>query len=92
MKAIVIGAGISGLSCAYLLKKEGFDVTVLEKETQNGGKIQTIKENSLLIEAGPNGFLYNETTIKFIEQTGFSKNLIKAKQSSNRKFIYDGRL
>ena len=92
MKAIVIGAGISGLSCAYLLKKEGFDVTVLEKEIQNGGKIQTIQENGLLIEAGPNGFLYNETTIKFIEQTGFLKNLIKAKQSSNRKFIYDGRL
>jgi oxygen-dependent protoporphyrinogen oxidase len=32
MKAIVIGAGISGLSCAYLLQKEGFEVTVLEKE------------------------------------------------------------
>lgn len=92
MKAIVIGAGISGLSCAYLLQKEGFEVTVLEKENHNGGKIRTIQENGYLVETGPNGFLYNENTIKFIEQTGFSHNLIKAKQSSNKKFIYDGRL
>jgi len=92
MKAIVIGAGISGLSCAYLLQKEGFEVTVLEKENYSGGKIRTIKENDYLVEAGPNGFLYNENTMKFIEQTGFSHNLIEAKQSSNRKFIYDGRL
>lgn len=92
MKAIVIGAGISGLSCAYLLQKEGFEVTVLEKENYNGGKIRTIKENEYLVEAGPNGFLYSEDTMKFIDQTGFSHNIIKAKQSSNRKFIYDGRL
>ncbi|OSS41865.1 Protoporphyrinogen 9 oxidase, aerobic, HemY [Desulfurella amilsii] len=92
MKAIVIGAGISGLSCAYLLQKEGFDVVVLEKEDYVGGKIRTIKENDYLIEAGPNGFLYSENTIRFIEQAGFSHDLIEAKQSSNRKFIYDGRL
>ena len=30
-KIIVIGAGISGLTTAYLLSKKGFDVTVLEK-------------------------------------------------------------
>lgn len=92
MKAIVIGAGISGLSCAYLLQKEGFEVTVLEKENYNGGKIRTIKENEYLVEAGPNGFLYSEDTMKFIDQTGFSHNIIEAKQSSNRKFIYDGKL
>ncbi len=91
-KVIVIGTGISGIACAYLLKKEGFDVLVLEKEKHNGGKIRTIKENGYLIEAGPNGFLYNETTIKFIEQAGFSQNLIQANESSNRKFIFDGRL
>ncbi len=92
MRAIVVGAGISGLSCAYLLKKKGFDVCVVEKESQCGGKIKTIKENGFLIEAGPNGFLYNENTIKFVKQTEFEKNLIKANQSSNKKFIYDGQL
>jgi len=31
-KLFVIGAGISGLAAAYLLKQKGYDVTVLEKE------------------------------------------------------------
>ena len=31
MKAIVIGGGIIGLSCAYYLQKSGWDVTVVDK-------------------------------------------------------------
>lgn len=92
MKAIVVGGGISGLSSAYLLQKEGFEVLLLEKKPKSGGKINTIKENGYLIEAGPNGFLYNENAMKLINETGFANNLIEAKQSSNRKFIFDGRL
>jgi len=30
-KIVVLGAGISGLTTAYLLSKKGFDVKVLEK-------------------------------------------------------------
>ncbi len=30
-KIVVIGAGISGLTTAYLLSKKGFDVKVIEK-------------------------------------------------------------
>lgn len=92
MKAIVVGGGISGLSSAFLLQKKGFEVLLLEKKPQSGGKINTIKENGYLIEAGPNGFLYNENTMKLINEAGFTDNLIEAKQSSNRKFIFDGKL
>lgn len=34
---VVIGAGITGLTCAYLLKQAGFSVVVLEKDTVGGG-------------------------------------------------------
>lgn len=37
MKIAVLGAGISGLSAARLLKDKGFDVTVFEKEKTIGG-------------------------------------------------------
>ena len=43
-KIAIIGAGISGLSCAYFLSKE-FDVTVYEKNNYAGGHAMTIKHN-----------------------------------------------
>ncbi len=38
-KILIIGAGLSGLSCAYFLKRVGFNVTVYEKEKIAWGKL-----------------------------------------------------
>ena len=36
-KVIVIGSGLGGLSCGYILQKNGFEVSVLEQGLQAGG-------------------------------------------------------
>ena len=33
----IIGAGLAGLSCAYDLAKEGYSVTIFERDDQIGG-------------------------------------------------------
>ena len=38
-KMAVIGSGPAGLSCAYYLRKRGYDVTVFEKEAKRGGML-----------------------------------------------------
>ncbi|MBL8967868.1 MAG: FAD-dependent oxidoreductase [Spirochaetaceae bacterium] len=38
-KVAVIGAGPAGLSCAYFLARQGYPVTVFEKETKLGGML-----------------------------------------------------
>lgn len=38
-KAVIIGAGCAGLTAAELLAKRGFDVTVFEKESKQGGQL-----------------------------------------------------
>lgn len=38
-KIAIIGAGPSGLSCAYYLRKRGYKVTVFEKESRAGGML-----------------------------------------------------
>ena len=42
-KAIVIGSGLGGLECAYILAKHGMEVIVLEKGAQIGGCLQTFR-------------------------------------------------
>ncbi|MBW1841740.1 MAG: FAD-dependent oxidoreductase [Deltaproteobacteria bacterium] len=40
-KVAVVGAGPAGLSCAYFLAREGYQVTIFEKETVTGGMLTT---------------------------------------------------
>lgn len=42
-KVLVLGAGVSGLACAYEFERAGFDVTVLEARQRVGGKVWTIR-------------------------------------------------
>lgn len=50
--AIVIGAGLSGLECAYILAKNGMKVTVLEGNRQIGGCIQSFKRGGSVFDTG----------------------------------------
>ena len=49
-KAIVIGAGIAGLTAAFRLKEAGFDVTVLEADDHVGGRMATIERDGFLLD------------------------------------------
>ena len=40
---IIIGSGLGGLECGAILSKEGFNVCVVEKNTQFGGCFQTYR-------------------------------------------------
>ena len=47
-RVIVIGAGLGGLECGYILAKNGMQVTVLEHEGQVGGCLQTFRRGAAL--------------------------------------------
>src|SRR5918997_53670 len=40
---IVVGAGLAGLAAAYVLKRAGWDVTVLEARERRGGRIHSFR-------------------------------------------------
>ena len=52
-QVIVIGAGITGLTCAFRLQQSGIRVLVLEASDSPGGLIATFEKNGFLFEAGP---------------------------------------
>ena len=49
---IIIGAGIGGLECGYILAKHGMRVTILEHDAQVGGCLQTFKRGGTLFDTG----------------------------------------
>ena len=58
--AIVIGAGIGGLATAARLARSGYNVTLLEKNSRAGGRIDIIERDGFRFDTGPTLFLMPE--------------------------------
>ena len=57
MEIVVVGSGFGGLSAASLLAKDGFDVTVIEKNEQPGGRASVYSEDGFYFDMGPSWYL-----------------------------------
>lgn len=59
-KALVIGGGFGGLSTAALLARDGYEVTVLEKNDQIGGRARYWEKDGYTFDMGPSWYLMPE--------------------------------
>jgi len=51
--AVIAGSGFGGLAAALRLRAKGYEVTVLEKQSQIGGKATVIESGPFQYDAGP---------------------------------------
>ncbi|MDR3094005.1 MAG: NAD(P)/FAD-dependent oxidoreductase [Bacteroidales bacterium] len=49
---IIIGSGLSGLECAYILSRKGYHVCVLEQNAHIGGCLQTFRRGKTTFDTG----------------------------------------
>ncbi len=49
---IIIGSGLGGLECGYILSKKGLNVCILEQNPQIGGCLQTFKRGKTTFDTG----------------------------------------
>jgi oxygen-dependent protoporphyrinogen oxidase len=61
----IIGAGITGLTAGFYLKRKGIPVTVYDASARVGGVIQSLRQNGYVAEFGPNTIL--ETSPKIAQ-------------------------
>jgi len=52
-KIIVIGSGFGGIASALRLRAKGYDVTLLEKHPDLGGRARVFKKNNFIFDGGP---------------------------------------
>jgi protoporphyrinogen/coproporphyrinogen III oxidase len=92
MKRIVVaGAGISGLSLAFELERQGVSVLVLESEARAGGKIETDRRDGYICERGPASYLdrYNSIT-PLASRLGIEARVLPASVAGERRLVVAG--
>jgi oxygen-dependent protoporphyrinogen oxidase len=89
---IVIGAGISGLVCAYRLKTLGVDTLLIEKSDRPGGVIRSDLIDGCLIERGPNSMTGTADVLALVEELGIWDELVEGDPRAPAFIYFRGRL
>jgi protoporphyrinogen/coproporphyrinogen III oxidase len=77
--AVVIGAGIAGLTAAYHLGKHGWAVTVIERNTYPGGRMGNLQRGRMLLETGATEiFSFYQDMLELIKEVGLTDQLVSA--------------
>jgi protoporphyrinogen/coproporphyrinogen III oxidase len=77
-QVVVVGGGVSGLSCAVRLEQLGVAVKLLEATERVGGLIGTVKKEGFLFESGPQSFLGTELLLRLVQELGIQAELCRA--------------
>jgi phytoene desaturase len=68
--AVVIGAGLGGLSTAIHLARQGWQVDIIERNTRSGGRMNVIEQDGFRIDMGPTMLMMPEVIEKTFEACG----------------------
>ncbi|MDX9881178.1 MAG: protoporphyrinogen oxidase [Prolixibacteraceae bacterium] len=91
-KVAIIGAGLTGLTTAFYLKKAGIRFCVFEKENREGGVIQTVSEDGFTYEKGPNsGVISFPDTVELLEELVSHCSIEIAAPSAKKRLVWKGK-
>jgi len=91
-KAAVIGAGLSGLACAYRLKQLGMDPIVFEATERPGGVIATVQRNGFVFEAGPQCPRFPASVWALVKELNLEKEFVYGDPKAKRYILKQGLL
>jgi len=89
---LVVGGGISGLVCAYALRKAGVDAQLIEASPRPGGVINSVTRDGYLLELGPQSFSSTPELSRLCVDLGIADQLLPAPHHAPRYVLIDGQL
>lgn len=94
-RIVIVGGGITGLSAAYyagqLFEQRGIPVhmTLVDKSSRLGGRIQTLHRDGFIIEQGPDSFLARKPPIlSLIRELGLEDQLAATNPHGKANYIW----
>jgi protoporphyrinogen/coproporphyrinogen III oxidase len=91
-QTVVIGGGITGLACAYRLKRSGLPVVLLEASARVGGVIARARHDGSLFESGPQCPRFPRSLRKLVREIGLERQFVRAHARAKRYILKDGQL
>lgn len=89
---VVIGAGLTGLTTSFYLRRAGLDIEVLEEQPRVGGQIGTLQRDGFTYEKGPNtGVLSSVEVVELFEDLGAIDILEQALPQAGCRLIWKGK-
>ena len=90
-KIVVVGAGLTGLTCAAYLRRKGQDVVVLEATDRIGGLMQTEEVDGFVMEQGPStGTIKHPEVAELFDMLGDDCTVEVALSSAKCPFDMEG--
>ena len=90
--ALVVGAGISGLVCAYALRKAGVDAQIVEASDRPGGVIRSERRDGFLLEVGPQSLAGTAPLRQLCSELGIENELLEVPREAPRFVLIGGAL
>ena len=92
VQALVVGAGISGLTTAFALRKAGIDARIVDGASRPGGLIQSMRRDGYLVECGPQSFSGNASLTSICRDLEILDRRILADSKAPRFVLINGAL
>ena len=92
VQALVVGAGISGLTTAFALQKAGLSTVIVEAASRPGGLIQSVQREGFLLECGPQSFSGNSSLTALCRDLNLLDKRVLADAKAPRYVLIDGKM
>lgn len=86
-RVIVCGAGLTGLTTAWHLRRLGADVQVIEASDVVGGVMRSSSIDGYLVEHGPNSCMLTSELAQLVDALSLTLRLRPAAPDAQRRFI-----